>query len=262
MASGRELITLQLGHYANFVGAHWWNIQQSSFCYDPEADFEREINHDCLFREGRTLGGEPTYTPRLVLFDLKGSLRALPKLGCLYEPAQEDHSVKWTGEVSVHSREAEEKNDFQRSIESQDFAEQTTGKEIDKPQSSFKENKRYSDEAVDLQEGDQNDGLSCATNCNLDEKVTVWSDYSSVHFHPKTIHFAGNYWRDDELRPFDVFGNGQELMQQESFVEELEDVVHFFAEECDSLQGFQVRFIPVLINYNYSNVSNITLGYG
>lgn len=23
----REIITLQVGHYANFVGTHWWNIQ-------------------------------------------------------------------------------------------------------------------------------------------------------------------------------------------------------------------------------------------
>jgi len=23
----REIVTLQAGHYANFVGTHWWNIQ-------------------------------------------------------------------------------------------------------------------------------------------------------------------------------------------------------------------------------------------
>ncbi len=23
----REVITLQLGHYSNFVGTHWWNLQ-------------------------------------------------------------------------------------------------------------------------------------------------------------------------------------------------------------------------------------------
>jgi len=23
----REIVTLQVGHYANFVGTHWWNIQ-------------------------------------------------------------------------------------------------------------------------------------------------------------------------------------------------------------------------------------------
>lgn len=23
----REILTIQLGHYSNFIGAHWWNIQ-------------------------------------------------------------------------------------------------------------------------------------------------------------------------------------------------------------------------------------------
>ena len=32
MAGGaREVLTLQLGHFAGFVGAHWWNQQVRSF---------------------------------------------------------------------------------------------------------------------------------------------------------------------------------------------------------------------------------------
>ena len=25
----REVVTLQLGHYSNYVGTHWWNLQVS-----------------------------------------------------------------------------------------------------------------------------------------------------------------------------------------------------------------------------------------
>jgi len=25
----REILTIQLGHYSNFIGAHWWNLQVS-----------------------------------------------------------------------------------------------------------------------------------------------------------------------------------------------------------------------------------------
>ena len=28
-----SIITLQLGHYANFVGSHFWNTQEASFVY-------------------------------------------------------------------------------------------------------------------------------------------------------------------------------------------------------------------------------------
>lgn len=25
--TSREILTIQLGHYSNFIGSHWWNIQ-------------------------------------------------------------------------------------------------------------------------------------------------------------------------------------------------------------------------------------------
>ena len=27
MSQTREILTLQFGNYANYIGAHWWNIQ-------------------------------------------------------------------------------------------------------------------------------------------------------------------------------------------------------------------------------------------
>jgi len=36
----REIVTLQVGHYANFVGTHWWNIQVNTTC-----TAELEKNH-------------------------------------------------------------------------------------------------------------------------------------------------------------------------------------------------------------------------
>ena len=37
--SGKEILTLQLGHYANFVGAHWWNLQVTFFLVHISMDF-------------------------------------------------------------------------------------------------------------------------------------------------------------------------------------------------------------------------------
>ena len=69
--SSREIITIQCGHYANFVGTHWWNLQvcewcnvsyehatppqESAFCYDDTSKEPKEIATDCTFREGLTL---------------------------------------------------------------------------------------------------------------------------------------------------------------------------------------------------------------
>nr|CAG5865248.1 unnamed protein product [Menidia menidia] len=68
----REIITLQLGHYSNFVGTHWWNLQDASLSYDPDSP-PAEIQSDAVFREGQTPAGHVTYTPRLIAMDLKGS---------------------------------------------------------------------------------------------------------------------------------------------------------------------------------------------
>ena len=80
----RAVITLQIGHYSNFVGAHFWNIQEAGFVYPSSIDptFVPEISHGVLFREGVTgysrSDGQQTFTPRLVSVDLKGALSSLP----------------------------------------------------------------------------------------------------------------------------------------------------------------------------------------
>lgn len=48
----KEILTLQFGHYANFIGTHWWNIQEQGFDYNSTSP--DEINHDSLYREGVT----------------------------------------------------------------------------------------------------------------------------------------------------------------------------------------------------------------
>lgn len=54
-----EIITLQLGHFANFVGTHWWNIQELGF-RSQQGDSAcsggyDDINHDRLFHTGMTV---------------------------------------------------------------------------------------------------------------------------------------------------------------------------------------------------------------
>ncbi|XP_019518159.1 PREDICTED: protein misato homolog 1 [Hipposideros armiger] len=74
MAGGaREVLTLQLGHFAGFVGAHWWNQQDAALREATDAkETPGELCPDVLYRTGRTLHGLETYTPRLILMDLKG----------------------------------------------------------------------------------------------------------------------------------------------------------------------------------------------
>ena len=56
------VITLQVGHYANHVGTHFWNTQEASFVYAADSTTQDvahlEVNHGVLFRQGVTPRGE------------------------------------------------------------------------------------------------------------------------------------------------------------------------------------------------------------
>ncbi|KAL7978125.1 hypothetical protein Chor_005112 [Crotalus horridus] len=96
MSGVREVVTLQLGHYASSVGSHWWGLQEALFLSNSTAsDLDEVIQHDVLFRTGRTLQGRETFTPRLILMDLKESLAALKQEGYLYEDPKNNIPVAW-----------------------------------------------------------------------------------------------------------------------------------------------------------------------
>lgn len=94
-----EIITLQLGQRSNYVATHFWNTQvrarsyflnntnplsqESYFTYS--ADQESLVDHDIHFRPGIGADGTETFTPRTLIYDLKGGFGTLKKINALYE---------------------------------------------------------------------------------------------------------------------------------------------------------------------------------
>lgn len=240
-SSTREVITLQFGHYSNFVGTHWVNIQEASFCYDPGSSYQQEINHDVLFREGLTLRGEQTYTPRLLIFDLKGSLRNLPRYGSLYQTSSKGNEALWSGEISVHEGDPEQKNEFLMDLEA----------ELNEFETVANESQTLNDTAVidngtldrpSINSFNEDDKRPLREKFyELDQDISVWSDFLGTSLHPKSIQLIRDFLHGGNTNPFDVFGYGQGVAKEEHFYDEFESNLHFFVEECDSLQGFQVN---------------------
>ncbi|XP_031567453.1 protein misato homolog 1-like [Actinia tenebrosa] len=220
MAATREVISLQFGHYSNFVGTHLWNIQEASFSYDPSGSKKSDVNHDCFFREGKTIDGDETYTPRLLLFDLKGSLRNLNVEGTLYPSSSK--SVEWPGEVTVYQSNIEPKNEFQMDIEEEEM--------LSNPLTN------------DKTEAQEHSAICSGRNkvYDLDDHVFVWSDFVGTQYHPKSVNIIKEYMHVAEHFAFDTFGYGQNLYINTDFRDEFENSLHFFVEECDQLQGFQI----------------------
>ncbi|XP_033831275.1 protein misato homolog 1 [Periophthalmus magnuspinnatus] len=228
----RELITLQLGHYSNFVGTHWWNLQDASLFYDPDTPLG-EIQSDVVFREGQTSGGHVTYTPRLIAMDLKGSLGNLRQEGSLYDPGKDTSAVTWEGDLMMHKESPPQKNSFLEDLDKLDNGEILA-------EADFSTSHSQCSASAPLTVDTVNNQLSrLQKNYRLEGSVKVWSDFLRIHLHPRTISVIHQYNHDGDAHRLEAFSQGEALLQG-SVLEDLEDRLHFFVEECDYLQGFQV----------------------
>lgn len=230
-----EIVTLQFGHYSNFIATHWWNLQESSFVYTSDPAIPKEINHDVLFREGQNRAREVTYTPRLVACDLKGSLNTLREEGILYDVGEKDEvDIKWESDVTLHKAEQAKKNRFLTDLDREapgDVDYNTAGKDEDEKEKAVPPDVMPHKTAVTL---------DVAEPYNLDNSITVWSDFLRPYFHPKSLCVVNQYRHQSESEPFNVFGNGLDVYRSHSWHESFEDKLHFFLEDCDNIQGFHI----------------------
>ncbi|XP_021537797.1 protein misato homolog 1 isoform X2 [Neomonachus schauinslandi] len=230
MAGGtREVLTLQLGHFAGFVGAHWWNQQDAALCAPTDArEPPGELCPDVLYRAGRTAHGQETYTPRLILMDLKGSLSSLKQEGGLYGDRQLDAAIAWQGKLTTHKEELYPQNPYLRDLLSAEGVLSSDGIWRVKP----------------IPNGKGPPPLPAAIAPRplipTESSIRVWSDFLRVHLHPRSICMIQKYNHDGEAGRLEAFGQGESVLKEPRYLEELEDRLHFYMEECDYLQGFQI----------------------
>lgn len=233
--SVRELITLQVGHYANFIGTHWWNLQEASFVYDNPSG--TDINHDFLFKEGITLQRQETYTPRLLAIDFKGNLHSLATSGSLYNPLRSDPSTSeasWDGPVELIRQIPQEKNEFLLDLEQEDtvhFFPTDEDKDI------------CIDDTIADSKVANSVPVSLQKVYDLSNSVKVWSDYLRPHLHPNSVYLLDdNYIVSGSASEEGSWGfpSGTMLWQREEVEDTITDRIRILAEACGSLQGFQM----------------------
>ncbi|KAM0714004.1 hypothetical protein Q7P37_010968 [Cladosporium fusiforme] len=206
-----EIITLQFGQQANYLGTHYWNTQESYFTYNNNETSTEEpspVNHDISFRPGLAPDGSDTYTPRTLLYDLKGAFGTLRRENALYEITQDVDPLQqnpWTGS-SGRGRTTEmrlpriEPSPYQLALDA--------GGELPR--------------------------------LNTDS-VRFWSDYNHVFYHPRSIVQLNEYEVNSSLMPFERFATGEELFANLDREHDLLDRdLRPFLEECDHFQGLQI----------------------
>lgn len=196
-----EIVTLQFGQQSNYLGTHFWNTQESYFTYPPEQD--SPVNHDIHFRAGTAPDGSDTFTPRALLYDLKGAFGSMKKVNALYEAEEDanvDGSVVWPSKPIVH-------------------------RSAPIPQSAYQ---------THLDAGLDPPPLTTST-------VRYWSDFSRVYYHPRSLVPLSEFDVNDSLMPFEKWQVGMELFEKLEREDDLVDRdLRRFVEECDGLQGLQI----------------------
>ncbi|KAJ3025317.1 UNVERIFIED_CONTAM: Protein misato 1 [Siphonaria sp. JEL0065] len=216
----KEIVTLQLGHSASFVGTHLWNALSNKDISDPS-----QVDSNVLIRSGFDAErGVATYAPRLVIVDLKGSLGTLKKINQLYEDAEaQADAASWNGKVDVRRQDLLPKNDYLNYLE--------TEEEEDVPSSVSGSKKAASGTPKPQKQFSR----------VLDSAVHVWSDFNSMFYHPRTV-VELPYSHNDSVAPFAIFNQGSDLWTSDHGLQDdiLENRIRFFLEECDNPQGIQV----------------------
>ncbi|KAI9740667.1 MAG: mtDNA inheritance, partitioning of the mitochondrial organelle [Claussenomyces sp. TS43310] len=194
-----EIITLQLGQRANYLATHFWNTQESYFTYS--SDEESYVDHDIHFRPGLGVDGSETYTPRTVIYDLKGGFGSLRKLNALYE-LQEEGTPEgpWNGPTVVQRQAPIPQSAYQQSLE---------------------------------------DGVAPARLAA--DSVRYWSDFNRVYYHPRSIIQLNEYELNSSLMPFERWTVGEELFNDLDKEHDILDRdLRPFVEEADQMQGIQL----------------------
>jgi hypothetical protein len=80
---------------------------------------------------------------------------------------------------------------------------------------------------------------------SLENSVNFWTDYTKVQYHPQSLYEMNGSWTDFEK--FDNFGTAREVVSEWSQMEEMNERLRFFVEECDHLQ---VLSFPLKLSVN------------
>ncbi|KAL1994199.1 hypothetical protein VTN49DRAFT_2868 [Thermomyces lanuginosus] len=110
-----EVITLQLGQRSNYIATHFWNLQESYFTYGENE--QSPIDHDVHFRPGIGADGSETFTPRTLIYDLKGGFGTLRKYNALYELTDDNPTALWDGAQVVEKQPEIPRAEYQKSLD-------------------------------------------------------------------------------------------------------------------------------------------------
>lgn len=225
-----EIIHVSLSAQANHLSTHFYNAQSSYFVFDDSLiDSTSYVDPNVLFRAGvGTDNKTKTFTPRSIIWDMRGGFGALKKSNPLYDY----NSHASSSEINIWSEDG-----------LSDSQHNSLLKEDQVPVSSYQK-------ALDS-------GKSSSNILNT-SNTKYWSDYLNIYFNPRlSFHTIPNWQYDPVKAPLgyprgtDPDKNSRKFISFDTGVEEyrsanalgddsayIEDTLRPLIEECDSVSGF------------------------
>ncbi|KAL5498285.1 DML1 [Sanghuangporus vaninii] len=203
----KEIIYIQAGNISNHIGTHFWNSQEDYFTYDN--DSEPLVNHDISFREGVSDQNEPTYCPRVLIFDHKSNFGPLSKYNELYPEVRDSEQPfqkgLWNGAISEYRQEAIPKSEYQKRLD------------------------------------DGEDRVEDYLENNKSSNMRFWSDFNRVYYIPRSIQQVPDLPEWEANRG--DWNHGKNVFERYNLDASLDEgSLRKFIEESNHSQGFQVSF--------------------
>ncbi|WIA17309.1 hypothetical protein OEZ85_014174 [Tetradesmus obliquus] len=216
-----EIITLQLGSYANYVGAHFWNLQDEAIATGQQEDWSNmaaSIDHEVFCSWSEDGKGRVSYAPRTVVLDFSGALGGVSFSPDAAEAVAASMAAgSWSGPVQVHSTRRAAKSSFRQQLEAAAEA----------------------DEGDEAAAAAQQAALEAAALAlHQEQQPKYWTDYLQVDLHPSTVLILPGVWQGSSA--WHGWGPAPDSSSSREAAEAAGDRVRWWAEQCDRLQGLQV----------------------
>lgn len=154
-----------------------------------------------------------------------------------------DHEYR-TGPTVTHRHEPVPKNEFLKSLDEEsegwtagDYGSQPSVSGAGFQSANISDRSRSGD-IVPAEESRERSLVQ-----SLDDSVEFWTDYLKAHLHPRSVYELPNTFYG--VTPFDNYSCGLGFFKEQEQLEEVENRLRFFVEECDHLQVFfSWSFLP------------------
>jgi hypothetical protein len=229
----REVVTVQLGEYANYLGSHFWNLQDEAVAQHTDAG-RQELSPHIFLREAPVHGSKISFSPRLQILDLTGAFGSLSMAAGYTLHRQSDDNAAcsrvsrgvdmlWHGSSRRYEKPQIHMNTFLDSLADEDsLAAQGRPEEPEKP-------------VPCPGVGTAEDGAS--PDFGLDTNVRYWTDYLKAKLHPRTCRSIPGVHHG--VNDFALFGSGMAAASGNLLDESFDDL-RYFIECCDSFGGLVV----------------------